>query len=67
MKVKPAGPDRAIPYEGTRELLPDDGAEVPNTAYWRRRLRDGDVVLIEEPPKAPGPAPAPHRRGTEHA
>ena len=24
--------------------LPDGGAEVPETSYWHRRLRDGDVA-----------------------
>ena len=29
--------------------LPKDGREVPDTAYWQRRLRDGDVVLADPP------------------
>lgn len=58
MKVKPAGPDRAVPYPMTNVLLPADGAEVPDTAYWRRRLRDGDVVLMD-PRAKPEPAPKP--------
>ncbi|HAT2288148.1 TPA: DUF2635 domain-containing protein [Citrobacter freundii] len=24
--------------------LPSEGAEVPDNVFWRRRLRDGDVV-----------------------
>jgi len=32
------------------ELLPDDGADVPHTIYWQRRLDVGDAV--EAKPKA---------------
>lgn len=27
-----------------RDLLPDDGRDVPVSDYWLRRLRDGDVT-----------------------
>jgi hypothetical protein len=54
MKVKPAGPDRAIPYPMSTELLPEDGADVPDTSYWRRRLRDGDVVPVDQSPPPQG-------------
>ena len=27
-------------------LLPAEGREVPDTLFWRRRLRDGDVVEV---------------------
>jgi hypothetical protein len=30
-------------------LLPADGADVPNSQFWTRRLRDGDVVTVEGP------------------
>ena len=55
LKVKPAGPDRAVPYPMTNVLLPEAGAEVPDTAYWRRRLRDGDVVEVDPKPQQPPP------------
>lgn len=29
--------------------LPESGAEVPDNTFWRRRLRDGDVVTAEKP------------------
>ena len=32
-------------------VIPDEGASVPRTSYWLRRIRDGDVVLAQEPPK----------------
>ncbi|MGP0906907.1 DUF2635 domain-containing protein [Serratia sp. CY76391] len=50
MFVKPV-PGRLVrdPVKGT--LLPENGAEVPDDAYfWRNRLRDGDVVKVEQPP-----------------
>ncbi len=30
-------------------LLPADGAEVPDSQFWQRRLRDGDIVPAERP------------------
>lgn len=42
------------PIEGLRvrdpatlQHLPEDGAQVPRTPYWLRRLRMGDVELVE--------------------
>ena len=35
-----------------RDYLPPEGREVPESDYWRRRERDGDVTV--------GPAPAPN-------
>lgn len=29
------------------QVLPEEGKEVELTTYWRRRLRDGDVVEIK--------------------
>ena len=34
-------------------LLSELGGEVPETQFWHRRLRDGDVVLAD--PVPPGP------------
>lgn len=28
--------------------IPQEGAEVPKTVYWRRRLARGDVELLED-------------------
>lgn len=33
----------------TRRPLPPEGAEVPETTYWHRRLRDGDVLAAAAP------------------
>ncbi|MEC5321124.1 DUF2635 domain-containing protein [Brenneria populi subsp. brevivirga] len=47
MQVKPTT-GRAVrdPVKGT--LLPESGAEVQDSPFWRRRLRDGDVELVTE-------------------
>lgn len=47
MKLKPTV-GRAVrdPVKGT--LLPEDGAIVQINAFWRNRLRDGDVVEVTE-------------------
>jgi hypothetical protein len=52
MFVKP-GPQKADPSLSlivrgpNRALLPTAGAEVGETNFWHRRLRDGDVVSAE--------------------
>jgi len=33
----------------TQIPLPAEGAEVPRSSYWLRRLRDRDVELVEAP------------------
>lgn len=43
MYVKPA-PGLVIRDPDLRDFLPQEGREVPDTDYWNRRLRDGDVV-----------------------
>lgn len=45
MKLKPAD-GRAVRDPAKGKLLPADGAEVTLNAFWRRRLRDGDVVEV---------------------
>jgi hypothetical protein len=42
-----------------KDLLPPEGRDVPDTDYWQRRLRDGDVVFAQPPAPAPARAPAP--------
>lgn len=36
---------RAVPDPQAGDLLPVEGREVPDSAWWRRRLADGDVIL----------------------
>lgn len=57
VKVKPAIPGQIIRDPHTKRVLPDDGAEMPGTSFWIRRLRDGDVVLVTDAPMSAPPAP----------
>ncbi|WP_421547824.1 DUF2635 domain-containing protein [Pseudomonas sp. QD4] len=44
---------RAVPDPEAGDLLPVAGREVPDNAWWRRRLADGDVTLyVAKPNKA---------------
>lgn len=52
MQVKPA-PGLRIRDPEKGDYLPEAGREVPNTQYWQRRLRDGDVVAAKAPAKPP--------------
>lgn len=54
--VRPV-PGRAVRDPDTAKPLPAAGATVPNSQFWRRRVRDGDVVAGETP-DAPVPASA---------
>lgn len=47
--LKPADPDLIVRDPDKRRALPVDGAEVPNTTYWQRRLKDGDVIKTSRP------------------
>jgi Protein of unknown function (DUF2635) len=56
MFVKPAlfreadGPGQThliVRHPGTRRALAAEGEEVPDTAYWHRRLQCGDVEIVE--------------------
>lgn len=63
MKIWPA-PGRRVRNPVTGELLARRGAEVPDTAFWRRRLADGDVVAAQpaatpKPTKPPKPSSTP--------
>jgi hypothetical protein len=55
MFVKPAD-GLKVRDEASGQHLPAEGKEVPETTYWLRRLRSGDVVKAE-------PAPASGNKG----
>jgi len=44
------------PANGYRPLL-DEGSVVEDSAYWRRRIDEGDAVLVEPDPPIPVPLP----------
>lgn len=48
MRIKPA-PGLLVRDYQTKRLLAADGEDKPRfDQYWQRRLRDGDVVLVEQ-------------------
>lgn len=55
MFVKPAE-GLSIRDPDLKDLLPTTGREVPESGYWLRRMRDGDVVdasVTKAPTKTP--------------
>ncbi len=44
MFVKPAKTGLIIRDPESHEPIPEKGREVPDTTFWRRRIKDGDVV-----------------------
>lgn len=45
LPLKPCTPETVVRDPRTRVMLPPEGAHVPDTSYWRRRIKDGDVRL----------------------
>lgn len=69
MRVRPAQPGAMIRDPHTRRPLPEEGGTVSDSNFWRRRLRDGDVVMVEGddgpvPPEHAPVGPLATRRGT---
>lgn len=48
MHIKPA-PGLTIRDPDLRDHLPPEGRDVPESDYWHRRLRDGDVLRADPP------------------
>lgn len=48
MNVKPTTPGTVVRDPISMQRLPDEGAEVPDTLYWHRRVDQGDVVPVTE-------------------
>jgi hypothetical protein len=46
-------PGRAVRDPLSLTLLPGAGARVAINSFWRRRLRDGDVSIVDEPTSSP--------------
>jgi hypothetical protein len=57
MKVKPTNPGAVIRDPLTRRPLPAEGADVPESNFWLRRLADGDVTKVDEAKPARAAAP----------
>ncbi|MBK5340021.1 MULTISPECIES: DUF2635 domain-containing protein [Pseudomonas] len=45
---------RAVPDPEAGDLLPLEGREVLDSAWWRRRLADGDITIKTVKVKAQG-------------
>lgn len=50
--IKPA-PGLRIADPKTGIYLSEKGALMPRSAFWLRRLKDGDVVAIKNPDQSP--------------
>jgi len=57
MYVKPVK-GREVRDPVTQRAVPPEGREVPDIAFWQRRLRDGDVKLSDPPKPADKASPA---------
>lgn len=60
------GDGRRVRDPSTGQALTKRPRDVPDTAFWRRRLADGDVV-VEPPRPAPKPAAKPSRKPSPDA
>ena len=49
--LKPA-PGMKVRLEDASRYVAEEGEDLPHTSYYRRRVRDGDLVKAT-PPKAP--------------
>lgn len=45
LNVRPGDGLQARKEDGS--VMPKEGCQVPNTSFYRRRLRDGDLVKLE--------------------
>jgi len=48
MRVKPVDPNAVIHDPHTKRRLPAEGDDVPESTFWVRRLRAGEIVRIDE-------------------
>jgi hypothetical protein len=64
MRLKPARPDLKVRVPGFAGHVPPEGAELPDTEFVRRRVRDGDLVPADAPADAaPQPATTARKKG----
>lgn len=63
MKVKPAIPGAVIRDPQTRQPLPAEGGDVPESSFWIRRLIAGEVVRVDDAPDPLAPLAPLQTRG----
>lgn len=64
MRVKPKA-GKMVRDPISLALLPENGRNVPNNTFWRRRLRDGDIELVSDVKPAPAPASSPEKKSSK--
>lgn len=60
MKIKPVE-GRVVRDPRTMQILPEEGRDVPDTSFWHRRIRDGDVTVEDAPAETPHHRSVPRR------
>jgi len=55
MRVRPTDPAAVIRDPKSKRILPAEGGKVPGTMFWKRRVRDGSVVVEPDEDEAPAP------------
>jgi hypothetical protein len=50
--LKPAQPDLKVRLPEANRYLAQEGEEIELTMYWRRRIAEGDVLIVEPTPPA---------------
>lgn len=50
MRVKPVDPNAVIRDPHTRRPLPADGGDVPESSFWLRRLKAGEIEIVRSAP-----------------
>jgi hypothetical protein len=48
MRIRPTIPGAVIRDPITRLALPDDGGDVPDNQFWRRRLLAREVQIVDD-------------------
>lgn len=47
IQIKPAISTNIVRHPNNMRILKPEGEEVEHNSYWERRLKDGDVLLVE--------------------
>lgn len=50
IRLKPAKPEVKVRDPLSMVFLPEGGLMVEMSSYWSRRLRDGDVIEVQDQP-----------------
>ena len=53
MFIKPKVKDQIVRHPDTQRKLKAEGEKVADTTYWRRRVKDGSVVVVSKTAEKP--------------